>query len=201
MATPVQEQIQITDDEVFRRKLLMDGEGMGDERRLTLLLKSFYNWCDSKGLSEEQIVSGYENLLASLSTCELLMVKSHRAQVANEAEIENYKQLEDEIGKNISEVKDTIVQKKLDLQQAKKIREHKQQYDALARIIAQQPDRKETEAKLKALNEEIESLAVSKMNLEKKLDKRHKELQVLLGAAYELQKFVEKNDDSCSDSD
>ncbi|GFV10461.1 THO complex subunit 7 [Trichonephila clavipes] len=97
MANSAQETIQISDDEVFRRKLLMDGDGMGDERRLTHLLRSFLNWCDNKHESEEQIILGYESLVTSLENCELLMSKSHQAQLANKREIQNYEELECQI--------------------------------------------------------------------------------------------------------
>ncbi|GIY51125.1 THO complex subunit 7 [Caerostris extrusa] len=97
MASPSQEPIQISDDEIFRRKLLMDGEGLGDDRRLTILFRSFVNWCDTQQDSDEQIVLGYEGLLTSLDNCELQMRKSHQAQVANKRDIQNYEEQEAEM--------------------------------------------------------------------------------------------------------
>ncbi|XP_055937552.1 THO complex subunit 7 homolog [Argiope bruennichi] len=200
MAGPSQDPIQISDDEVFRRKLLMDGDGMGDERRLTLLLRSFFTWCDGKNDSDEQIVAGYESLLSSLDNCELLMSKSHQAQLANKREIENYEKLESEIEKNIAEMQETILKKKEELKKAKKIREQKQKYDALARIITQLPDRKETEEKLKVLNDEIKALDESKRQLESKIETRHKELQVILSSAATLKEHI-KEEESLSEMD
>ncbi|GFQ81266.1 THO complex subunit 7 homolog [Trichonephila clavata] len=196
MANSAQEAIQISDDEVFRRKLLMDGDGMGDERRLTHLLRSFLNWCDNKHESEEQIVLGYEGLITSLENCELLMSKSHLAQLANKREIQNYEELECQIKKKIFEMQETILKKKEELKEAKKIREQKQKYDALAKIIVKLPDRKETEIKLKALNEEIKGLGESKKQLESKLETRHKELGVLLSAAATLKETIKEEESS-----
>ncbi|GFT14290.1 THO complex subunit 7 homolog [Nephila pilipes] len=196
MANSAQESIQISDDEVFRRKLLMDGDGMGDERRLTLLLRSFANWCDNKYDSEEQIILGYEGLITSLENCELLMSKSHQAQLANKREIQNYEELECQIKRKIAEMQESILKKKEELKEAKKIREQKQKYDALAKIIIKLPDRKETEIKLKALNEEIEDLAESKKQLESKLETRHKELRVLLSAAASLKETLKEEESS-----
>ena len=34
-------------EEIIRRRLLFDGEGTGDERRLNVLLKTFLSWCNS----------------------------------------------------------------------------------------------------------------------------------------------------------
>lgn len=40
-------------DEVIRKRLLIDGDGAGDDRRINLLLKSFTKWCNSPGTPEE----------------------------------------------------------------------------------------------------------------------------------------------------
>ena len=34
-------------DEIIRKRLLIDGEGAGDDRRITALLKTFLKWCNS----------------------------------------------------------------------------------------------------------------------------------------------------------
>lgn len=39
-------------DEVIRKRLLIDGDGAGDDRRINLLVKSFVKWCHS-GSQEE----------------------------------------------------------------------------------------------------------------------------------------------------
>lgn len=35
-------------EEVIWRKLLIDGDGIGDDRRLNILLKSYLKWCSTK---------------------------------------------------------------------------------------------------------------------------------------------------------
>lgn len=39
-------------DEIIRKRLLIDGEGAGDDRRITTLLKTFLKWCNSTGSEE-----------------------------------------------------------------------------------------------------------------------------------------------------
>lgn len=34
-------------EDVIRRRLLIDGDGTGDDRRLNVLLKTFIKWCNS----------------------------------------------------------------------------------------------------------------------------------------------------------
>lgn len=67
---------------------------------------------------------------------------------------------------------------------------HLTEYDALARIISEQPDRKETHSKLQTLGEEIKGLEKTKQDLEMKSLKRHKQFKVLLSAAYQLQQII-----------
>uniref|UniRef100_A0A8C2R4A4 Uncharacterized protein n=1 Tax=Capra hircus TaxID=9925 RepID=A0A8C2R4A4_CAPHI len=50
-----------TPNEVIRKRLLIDGDGAGDDRRINLLVKSFIKWCNS-GSQEE----GYFMLLPFL---------------------------------------------------------------------------------------------------------------------------------------
>lgn len=40
-------------DEVIRKRLLIDGDGAGDDRRINVLLKSFTKWCNTPGSPEE----------------------------------------------------------------------------------------------------------------------------------------------------
>lgn len=40
-------------EEIIRRRLLFDGEGTGDERRLNVLLKTFLTWCNAEDTPEE----------------------------------------------------------------------------------------------------------------------------------------------------
>ncbi|XP_048212041.1 THO complex subunit 7 homolog isoform X2 [Perognathus longimembris pacificus] len=55
----------VTDDEVIRKRLLIDGDGAGDDRRINLLVKSFIKWCNSG--SQEEGYSQYQRMLSTLS--------------------------------------------------------------------------------------------------------------------------------------
>ena len=43
----------LLEDEIIRKRLLIDGEGAGDDRRITALLKTFLKWCNSTGAEED----------------------------------------------------------------------------------------------------------------------------------------------------
>lgn len=44
-------------DEVIRKRLLIDGDGAGDDRRINLLVKSFIKWCNSGSQEEGYLFS------------------------------------------------------------------------------------------------------------------------------------------------
>lgn len=41
-------------EDVIRRRLLIDGDGTGDDRRLNVLLKSLIKWCNSSDEKPEE---------------------------------------------------------------------------------------------------------------------------------------------------
>ena len=41
-------------DEIIRKRLLIDGEGTGDDRRITALLRTFLKWCNSTSAEEDR---------------------------------------------------------------------------------------------------------------------------------------------------
>jgi THO complex subunit 7 len=45
----------IISEDVIRRRLLIDGDGTGDDRRLNLLLKSFIKWCNAPQSPEDDM--------------------------------------------------------------------------------------------------------------------------------------------------
>uniref|UniRef100_A0A8C6BE23 Uncharacterized protein n=1 Tax=Monodon monoceros TaxID=40151 RepID=A0A8C6BE23_MONMO len=54
----------VTDDEVIRKRLLIDGDGAGDDRRINLQVKSFIKWYSSG--SQEEGYSQYQRMLSTL---------------------------------------------------------------------------------------------------------------------------------------
>ena len=77
------------------------------------------------------------------------------------AELQNYKNLSLLIETGIEAAKQDIESTKLDFQEAKTVRKNRIEYDVLAKVINEQPDRKETDEKLSQLRKELNSLEVS----------------------------------------
>ena len=100
-------------------------------------------------------------MLAQLAQCEFAVAKSRHSAAMSAAELQNYENLSQQIEKGIEEAKRDIESTKLEFQHAKTVRKNRIEYDVLAKVINEQPDRKETDEKLSQLRKELGSLEVS----------------------------------------
>ncbi|PFX18514.1 THO complex subunit 7-like [Stylophora pistillata] len=152
-----------TDDEIIRKRLLIDGEGAGDDRRITALLKTFLKWCNSTG-EEEDNDATYQKMLIQLAQCEFAIGKTQTVFEMNELETENYEKIYSEI-----------------------------EYDALAKVISQHPERQETLQQIEELDKELSSLTTTKESLFSKLELRQKQFHLLINTIHELQQMLEED--------
>ncbi|XP_045164609.1 THO complex subunit 7 homolog [Mercenaria mercenaria] len=187
----------VTDDEVIKKRLLIDGDAGNDEKRLTSLLKTFIRWCNSTDdPSSEESHLTVQRMLATLAQSDHAIQKSSQVYRMNLLEQENYERLNKQIESRIEEAEQKIKESKEELKMAKQIRKHRQEYDALAKVIQQQPDRQETTRKLQNVDEELKHSEETKKKLEQKLDLRRKQFHVLISAIHELQSMLEEDEGS-----
>lgn len=132
-------------------------------------------------------------MLLTLRQCELAMVKSDRMFNMHIKEMKNYENLYNKIETQIAEVRQKIEKSKIELVNAKRIRKNKCEYDALASVINKHADRKESMERLCKLESEINELQNLKQEMERKIEKRRKQFQVLIGAAHQLQIMLNGN--------
>ncbi|KAK0135094.1 THO complex subunit 7 [Merluccius polli] len=181
------------DHEVIRKRLLIDGDGAGDDRRINVLLKSFTKWCTSPNAPEEGFTQ-YQRMLSTLAQCEFSMIKTLMVYDMNIREMENYEKIYSNIEENITSAHENISECKKEIQRAKRIRKNRQEYDALAKVIQQHPDRHETLKQLEALDKELQQLSDIKENVDAKLELRKKQFHVLLSTIQELQQTLDNDD-------
>jgi THO complex subunit 7 len=165
---------------------LIDGEGLGDDRRLNLLLKGFIKFCNNP---IENMDLFCDKLLFQLTQTEFGITKSELAEKMIREELENYEKISKAIEETIETVKRQIVTYKEGLVVAKKIRQNKMEYDVLAKVINQQPDRIQTTHQFEKLNAELSELYDKQLQLNKKLEQKRKEFAVLMNALNELEEL------------
>ena len=78
----------------------------------------------------------------------------------NSLELDKYHLLSERIQSEIATTQEEIEKVKASLITAQQVRKNKMEYDALAKVISQEKDRKETQQELKCLQKELSSLQV-----------------------------------------
>lgn len=174
----------ILDEQIIRRRLQIDGEGVGDDRKINLLLKTFTRWCNAADEKDQE----HDRILTQLSQCEFSVLKSELSEQMIDEELKNYKKVSDNIAERIEMVKEQIDQSKNLLVTAKEIRRNKLEYSSLARLIKVEPDRKEIVTKHELLREELLKQNQQFQQVNKVLDNRRKEFMSFMMITRELLK-------------
>ncbi|XP_078518487.1 THO complex subunit 7 isoform X2 [Lissotriton helveticus] len=139
-------------------------------------------------------------MLATLSQCEFSMGKTLLVYDMNLREMENYETIYTDIESSIAAAHEKIAECKKQILQAKRIRKNRQEYDALAKVIQNHPDRHETLKQLDALEKELQHLSHIKDSVEDKLELRRKQFHVLLSTIHELQQTLESDEKRAEES-
>lgn len=129
----------------------------------------------------------YNRMLGQLAQCEFAVVKSDYSSKMMKQEKKNYEIVSSKIDSAIVQTKKQIEESKEKLVLAKKIRKNRMEYDVLAKIISQQPDRKKTTEKLELLKKDLNELGSIRRQLDTKMEIRKNEFSVLMRSIKELQ--------------
>lgn len=116
-------------------------------------MKIFTRWTNSPESPEES--PQVDKILAQLANCEFSVLKSELSEQMVDDELKSYKKINDNIAEKTDIARDQIELSKEQLVKAKEIRKNKLEYSSLARLIKQEPDRKEIIKKHEALKEEL----------------------------------------------
>lgn len=177
---------------MIKRRLMYDGDGIGDERRINILMKTFLKW--AKGNDQENDSVTQSRMLAQIAQCELAMRKSVLNSAMMKQEMQMYDDISNKIEGDIILAKEQIKESKKYLEVAKQIRKNRMQYDVLAKVIKEQPDPEKTTEEREILTKELEELEKQRQLLDMKLESKRREYSVLMRSIEEL-----KNEDSNDD--
>merc|ERR1712109_387892 len=179
-----------------KNRLLFDGDGNGDDRRLNMLLKLTTKWAHAtnpNGDPEEDIKT-HAKLRAQLLQCQWTDEKTKLVQAMNEREANTYEQLFEKIRSEIEHAEKEINETKIELDKAKKIRRNKMEYDAMAKQINLYPSRASTGKKKQEILAQLNRLKEEEEMLEDKLQSRKKQFHVLVQSIHRLQDLIDKEE-------
>ena len=173
-----------TEDEIIRRKLMFDGDGGGDDRRLNILMKTFFTWCRSDpGRDKDQM---YNKMFYLLDDAELSMKKAMLVQEMNDRELVKYESLTHELDERIDSARNDIFRVKEDLQQAKNVRKNRMEYDPIVARIKELPTRKQSVDKIDRMKIQANILQEKIQELDQRLEMRKTQFQQLSELAHDL---------------
>ncbi|GFS68655.1 hypothetical protein NPIL_584071 [Nephila pilipes] len=170
---------------------MMDDEDEEDSKKFDLLLKTFLSWCCAT--SPHEITEGFEKITDIVNNLRLNCTKSAEAQESYARQTEIYNEQYAKLEEDIAGLRKVHAVAASQLQQARKIETRKMKYEAIAKIIYQLPDRKETMKQLEEIQVDIDVLESETGILFNKLTEQEKYLSVLLTSAIEMKnKLIEE---------
>ncbi|KAF8569976.1 hypothetical protein P879_08161 [Paragonimus westermani] len=197
----------VSDDEIIKRKLLVEGESGNDDRRLTLLLKNYLRWVASDDVGDVGFET-FQALIGSVNQCENAMEQSALVLSMNQEQLNQYSELFKKISQfvfiinlfaletDMENAKVRMDECKEELRTAKIIRKNRREYDSLAKIIAEHPERDVTLEKCQKLKSQLQRLQELDKEYDRKIALRKKQFHLFLFALNSLQKVIEEDESS-----
>ena len=165
----------------------------------SVIFLQFIKWVSSKDdedveKAKEENKKQYSRLMASIAQCEWNDKKSKLVQEMNKTEAKNYEKLYEKIKTDISNAEKEIRDTKEELVKAKQFRRNKMEYDALAKVINENPDRATQGKKIDDIKADLNELIKMEAHLEDKLESRKKQFNVLVQSIHNLQELLDEDE-------
>ncbi|KZV40978.1 THO complex subunit 7A [Dorcoceras hygrometricum] len=173
----------VEDDIIIKHRLLTRTTTTRGEPPLKKLQKKFTSFV----LEVEKEADNYGDcerlakaFLQELNTFEIPLLKSKAVIDANIREKENFNELKEEINRQILQARDDIEDLKRQFEESKIERQHKEECEAIRKLIAVHPPRSETQDIITELEKEIAMLEAENTAGSRTLDLRKKQFALLL---------------------
>jgi THO complex subunit 7 len=183
------------DDVIIKHRLLTRTTTTRGEPPLKKLQKKFTSFmleAEKDGDNYNDCAKQAKAFLQELSSFEIPLTKTKAVIDANLREKDNFNELSDEINKQIVQARTDIEDLKKQLEEAKIERVHKEECEAIRKLIATQPPRSETQKTITDLEKEIASLEAENTAGSRLLELRRKQFALLLHVVDELQTTIEE---------
>lgn len=118
----------------------------------------------------------------------------------NQLEEQRYNQLSTEVQDDIKSIQQKIIQLKQDLIKAREVKQHRQEYDAMATVIQKHPDRESSISEIDSLKENFKKVNNRIEEITEKLERRRKQSSILMLAIHQMLHSIEEDSDNSNDS-
>lgn len=185
----------LEDDVIIKHRLLTRTTTTRGEPPLKKLQKKFTSFVleiEKDGDNYNDCARLSKAFLQELATFEIPLLKSKAVTEANIREKENFNDLKNEINSQIVQAQADIEDLKKQLEESKIERQHKEECEAIRKLIATQPPRSETQKTITDLEKEIAALEAENTSGSRLLELRKKQFALLLHVVDELQNTIEE---------
>lgn len=184
----------VSEDDVIKKRLAVEGDGGGDDRRVMSLLKTFVRWSDSSQLGGEESEATFQKMLFTLGQCEFSFLKSAAVTDMNIKEMRRYERVYGDIEGKLERAQRQIAELKEELKRSRIIRRHRQEYDALAKVILEHPARQKSHERIEELQGRLAELKRQHEALEEKMALRRKQFHLLVHSLHSLHDTLSSED-------
>lgn len=174
------------------RKLVADGEGVGDDRKVQQIATFFR---ESRKEDAKTSVPEAVKVTKALEFLELSMLKQKRISHMNKIHATECDQFAEEIDQSIEEMYKKMEVAKNELADAKIVKRNRQEYRKLVNVLEEVPSRAETTRKLGEVKDDLERQHERQKVLEAKLMDRRNHLQAFMIILSNFQRFCAEDDD------
>ncbi|KAG2395993.1 THO complex subunit 7A THO complex subunit 7 [Vigna angularis] len=181
------------DDVIIKHRLLTRTTTTRGDPPLKKLQKKFTSFVSEVDKDDDNY-NDCEKLarafLQELTTFEIPLLKSKAIVEANVREKENFNELKEEMNRQILQAQADIEDLKKQLEESKVERRHKEECEAIRKLIALQPPRSETMKVISELEKEIAALDTENTAGSRLLELRKKQFALLLHVLFLEIEFV-----------
>ncbi|KAI6183055.1 hypothetical protein M3Y97_00447300 [Aphelenchoides bicaudatus] len=176
-------------EELIQRKLIADGHGTNEDRRLLNLFTNIYSL-----ESNPDDLATLSKIETALSQAEVAFEKHLIVADTCNRDADQIREFMRQVESDIAKLRQRIEEIKEELVNAKLVRKNRQEYDGLAKLINGKPSRPESTSSLAKVELEIKELHDQQKELEAKLMEKRKNMYALAVLLSDLDATIDDGD-------
>ncbi|KAF5841487.1 Tho complex subunit 7-domain-containing protein [Dunaliella salina] len=184
------------EDQIIRARFLTQTSVTRGEPPFRKLTKKFIHLCEQaeRGTPQETH-EAHEQFVREAAMIQLQFERMQAVADANRREQQNYIQKQQQLQAEIEQVKQDIQTKKMELEQARQVRQHNEEYEVLRHLLAQHPPRAATQAEIDRINGNIKRITAQGNKVAATMQKRRQQFALLFHVIEELQRCTEESEE------
>eukprot|EP00127_Corallochytrium_limacisporum_P005500 Clim_evm17s207 gene=Clim_evmTU17s207 len=173
------------EEQILLRRLLTE------DRHVNAAINMFMDHINGEVTAENEATKPADEVLGDIKSLlangEWAMQRLSIGAEMRDREVDHYHTIQGELQSGIQRTKQEITELQETLSRERQLKAHREEYDALAKVIRQQASREQTNQQINEYNERIEALKRESQSMDETLEQRRDQAKLLLLAIYELQ--------------